>query len=83
MFREKKVGKSVSKAADVSSFSSLRATPTQRSGRRSEEEARNHGDRKEVEELATEASDHRYGEEVKDLSPDRFWFSCEMFLLKL
>jgi len=46
----------------------LRATPTQRSGQRSEVEARNHGNRKEVDELATEASDHRSGEEVSEVT---------------
>lgn len=39
-------------------------TPTQRSGQRSVAEAGNLGNKKEVDELGMEASDHPYGEEV-------------------
>lgn len=45
-------------------FHVFRATPAQRSGQRSVVEVGNPGDRKEVDGLDMEASDHRSGEEV-------------------
>lgn len=42
-------------------------TPTLKSGQRSAVEAGNPGNRKEVDELGMEASDHPYGEEVECL----------------